>query len=173
MCASCGKSAAMMDACEDYSNEIIIENDTHYAAASPPPQEHDIVVEAFAVPDDDIVIEAAEQGENNNNGEQQQDDKEAVVQHPPQPEPSSSDNVPAAQTVREMISIVGIFECSFTICPVIFLFSCGAYDHNGDRRSHPEFHHCSYPSNICRHHYWTNLRNVNYSKVSTILARTQ
>jgi hypothetical protein len=38
-----------------YSNEIIIENDTHYAAASPPPQEHDIVVEAFAVPEDDIV----------------------------------------------------------------------------------------------------------------------
>jgi hypothetical protein len=106
VCASCDNSAVddkaqeelkkRDDACEDYSNDIVIENDT----SPPPPEEHDIVVEAFAVPEEDIVVTAAEQGENtnnNNNGEQQQDDEEAVVQHPPQPEPSSSDNVPVAQ----------------------------------------------------------------------------
>ena len=137
MCASCGKSEVddkaqeelkkRDDACEDYSNEIVIENDTQFAAASPPPpqEDHDIVVEAFAVPEEDIVVTAAEQGENQNNGEQQQDDEEAVVQHPPQhsdQSPSSpSDNVPATQRVRKMLSIVGdFFERSLNFLPLYF-----------------------------------------------------
>jgi hypothetical protein len=191
-CASCGKSEVddkaqeelkkRDDACEDYSNEIVIENDTHCAAASPPPpqEDHDIVVEAFAVPEEDIVVTAAEQGENQNNGEQQQDDEEAVVQHPPQHSdqspPSSSDNVPATQRVRKMLSIVGdIFERLLEILPLYFfcnlvilmiMMVIG-------RRSHPEFHHhSSYPSNICRHRFRTNLRSDDYSDLSQKMART-
>jgi len=135
MCASCGKSEVddkaqeelkkRHDACDDYSNEIVIENDTQFAAASPPPpqEDHDIVVEAFAVPEEDIVVTAAEQGENHNNGEQQQDDDEAVVQHPPQPEPSSSDNVPAAQGSPKTCGTIDIerLKRMMTIGSFIFL----------------------------------------------------
>ncbi len=135
------------DTCEDYSNEIIIENDTQHYAASPP-EEHDIIVEAFAgeddiddnVPEDDIAIAAAEQGENNNNNGREDNgeaccclfvlvllakgdsgmkaDKEAVVQHPPQPNPSSSDNVPVAQG-SPTISICDIFHCFLEHMPPI------------------------------------------------------
>jgi len=82
------------DACDDYSNAIIIENDTS------PPQEHDIVVEAFAVPEDDVVIEAAEQGENNNNN-----NNNGGTTGNAEVQPSSSDNLPSAQVAPTICGI--------------------------------------------------------------------